>query len=74
MTTIITLLLVAIVVIVGLFYPGWQRKRILSKPFPESWLNIVRRRLSFFEKLSANEQEIFSLFVSLINPCQNKPV
>ncbi len=57
MTAIITLVLVAIVVVIGLFYPGWRRKKILSKPFPESWLNIVKRRLTFFEKLSANEQQ-----------------
>ncbi len=57
MTAIITLLLVAVVVIVGLFYPSWHRKRILSKPFPESWHKIILRRLPFFEKLRNNEQE-----------------
>jgi len=57
MTAIITLLLVAIVVIVGLFYPSWHRKRILSKPFPESWHKIILRRLPFFEKLRNSEQE-----------------
>jgi Mlc titration factor MtfA (ptsG expression regulator) len=57
MTAIITLLLVAIVVISGLFYPSWQRKQILRKPFPKSWLDIVARRLTFFEKLSPDEQQ-----------------
>lgn len=56
MTAIITLLLVAIVVSVGLFYPSWQRKQILRKPFPESWLDIVTRRLPFFDKLNPAEQ------------------
>lgn len=57
MTVIITLVLIAIVVILGLFYPGWRRKQILSKPFPQTWLSIVKRRLPFFEKLQVKEQK-----------------
>lgn len=57
MTALITLVLIAIVVIVGLFYPGWRRKQILNNPFPATWLIIVKRRLPFFERLQADEKK-----------------
>jgi Mlc titration factor MtfA (ptsG expression regulator) len=56
-TAVTTLILIVIVVVVGLFYPGWRRKQILNKPFPSAWLDIITKRLPFFKKLKADEQK-----------------
>jgi len=34
-----------------------RRQRLRSQPFPESWLQIVRRNVPYYDRLSASEQE-----------------
>lgn len=68
MTALITLILIAVVIVVGLNYQGWRRKLILRRPFPQDWLAIIRRRLSFYDRLTENEQnqlqELVQLFIA----------
>lgn len=65
MTALITLFIIIIVVIVGFSYHSWRRKWILGKAFPEEWLAIIERRLPFFGKLQAEEQEQLKKLVQL---------
>jgi len=53
---IITLLLIALVVAIAVFYPPWRRRAILRRPFPPAWLATLKRRLPFYDKLSDHEQ------------------
>ena len=39
------------------WYPGWQRKRLLAKPVPPSWLVSIHQALPFFDKMSDDEQQ-----------------
>ncbi|MFK7863654.1 MAG: zinc-dependent peptidase [Pseudohongiellaceae bacterium] len=55
---VLCLLLVATVFWVA-FWPRVRRKRITSIPFPDSWRQIVCRRLPFFVKLPAELQRRF---------------
>tara|TARA_R110002110_G_scaffold147129_2_gene337435 strand:+ start:145911 stop:146720 length:810 start_codon:yes stop_codon:yes gene_type:complete len=67
-TALITLLIIAGVIAVALYFPAWRRKFILRKPFPVEWLAIVKNRISFYEKLSTDEQtqlqEMIQLFLA----------
>ncbi len=57
MTVLITLLIIALVIVTALYYPGWRRHWILRRPFPPAYLTILKRRLPFYEKLSPDEQQ-----------------
>ena len=57
MTTLITLLIIALVIVTALYYPSWRRRWILRRPFPPAYLTILKRRLPFYEKLSPDEQQ-----------------
>lgn len=37
-------------------FRSWRRKRILAKPFPEAWRDILRRNLSWYHVLSPAEK------------------
>ncbi|MEX0617350.1 MAG: M90 family metallopeptidase [Pseudohongiellaceae bacterium] len=50
------LLILAAVIFYVLVWPRWRVRRILSRPVPESWLNIVRRRLPYYDRLPAGTQ------------------
>jgi len=48
---IILLLIVAAVTFAVVFWPGIRLKRIYAQDFPRHWLDIVRRRLAFYDRL-----------------------
>ncbi len=53
--TIVLLFMFVVAVALWLFvYPRWRRKRLDSKPFPDSWHAIVRQRLPFYERMPAD--------------------
>lgn len=56
MTAFFVLIFICTVVAVFLLYPGWRDRRILKKPFPESWESIVAKRLPFLHRLEEAEQ------------------
>ncbi len=68
MTPYVILFLVFLVIFVGITYPGWRQKQILSKPFPPSWQSTIDQRLPFFQKLTASEQgqlkDMVKLFIA----------
>lgn len=39
------------------WYPGWRRKRLLAKPFPENWLTLIKRKIPVFPRLHSDEQK-----------------
>lgn len=41
------------------FFRRRRRRRALATPFPDEWLRIVETRLSFYEKLDADMQQVF---------------
>ena len=59
MAILITLLLGAAIVALVLLLPYWrryQRGKIMAKPFPAQWREIVKRRLPYFRALPADLQ------------------
>ena len=56
-TSLTVLLLIILVVVGGYYYPVWRTRRILSRPLPDSWLAIIKRRLPFLGSLSDSEQQ-----------------
>jgi len=68
MTAYVILFLVFLVIFVGITYPGWRQRKILSKPFPPGWQSILDQRLPFFHKLTASEQgqlkDMVKLFIA----------
>ncbi|MES2606987.1 MAG: zinc-dependent peptidase, partial [Pseudomonadota bacterium] len=65
------LILLAIVVLSGLWlfaWPRWRRKWLLAKPFPPAWHAIIQRRMPFYGKLQRAEQQqlrdLIRLFVA----------
>jgi len=57
MTELFILFLILTVILAGIFAPRWRKRLILARPFPPEWQTIVERRLPFFPKLSAGEQQ-----------------
>ncbi len=57
MTEIFILLLIAAVILIGIYFPGWRRRQILARPFPASWKKIVEQQMPFFTRLEENEQK-----------------
>ena len=46
------LLLLAAIGLLWLFWwPGWQRRRIMSRPFPSAWQQIMRNNLPYYPRL-----------------------
>lgn len=53
--------LVALAVVVAavlwlLWWPGWQRQRIMQQPFPAAWLVILQANLPYFSRLDQDQQ------------------
>ena len=57
MTELSILGAVILVIGIGIYLTGWRRKRILGRPFPAAWLDIVRNALPFYDRLSDDEQQ-----------------
>lgn len=56
--TLIALLLIVVAVIFRvLFWPRFRLQLIHGRPFPGDWLEILRRRLPFYDSLPANAQD-----------------
>lgn len=54
--SIVIVLLISLVVAVTVWLfivPGWRRKRLDKKPFPDAWEAIVRQRLPFYQRMPA---------------------
>lgn len=51
------LLAVVLLSALAFTYPRWRRKRLLARPFPDEWLNILSRRLPFFSQMSPEQQQ-----------------
>jgi MtfA peptidase len=54
-----TLLLGAVIIALVLLMPNWrryQRSRLMAKPFPAAWRDILKRRLPYFRALPADLQ------------------
>jgi len=47
MTEIFILLLIAAVILIGIYFPGWRRRQILARSFPASWKKIVEQQSLF---------------------------
>jgi len=71
MTAAIILTIVILLILFSVAYPRWRDGRILNQPFPETWLEIVECRLTFFSKLKPSEQHellnMIKLFVAKKN-------
>lgn len=51
---ILLLIMLVVAVTVWLFaVPGWRRKRLDNKAFPDAWEVIVKRRLPFYQRMPA---------------------
>lgn len=55
-TLLLLLLQVFAVIFYVVFWPGIRRNRIEQQLFPPQWLEIVRRRLPFYDRLRAEQQ------------------
>ncbi|MBT8146862.1 MAG: zinc-dependent peptidase [Gammaproteobacteria bacterium] len=71
-STAITSLLILLLIVVGVvfrvaFWPGIRLARIQRRKFPDSWLQIVKRRLPFFprmpDKLQRQLQDLIKVFI-----------
>jgi MtfA peptidase len=66
----LSLIFVTLAIIVWV-YPDWRDRRILKRPFPTEWQDIVERRISFYDRLDESEQkqlqDMIKLFVAKKN-------
>ncbi|MEX2468193.1 MAG: M90 family metallopeptidase [Pseudohongiellaceae bacterium] len=53
---VLALLLVAVIFYVA-FWPGIRYRRLIARPFPESWLRILRGHLTLYDALPADLQQ-----------------
>lgn len=58
-------LIVVAVIFYVLFWPSIRRRRLLSQPFPEHWLTILKQRLPFFNNLPEQEQQRLKQLIRL---------
>ena len=49
---LLSLLVIAVIGLLWLFWwPGWQRRRIMTRPFPPAWQQIMRNNLPYYPRL-----------------------
>ena len=66
LVTLLVLLLIVIAVIVRvLYWPRYRKKRIESRDFPDDWLEILNRRLSFYRSLPGDVQQRLQNLIKL---------
>ncbi|MCG8413469.1 MAG: zinc-dependent peptidase [Pseudomonadales bacterium] len=53
---LLLLAIVCVVVFYVVFWPGIRSRKIQQQAFPEVWLETVRRRLPFYDRLSSEQQ------------------
>jgi Mlc titration factor MtfA (ptsG expression regulator) len=46
-------------------FRSWRRKRILARPFPDEWLGILRERVPFYRRLSAEQRGRFHEYLQI---------
>ncbi len=71
MTAATILLSVLSLILFSAIYPRWRDYRILQRPFPADWQEIVESRLPFYSRLKPSEQDdllnMIKLFVAKKN-------
>ena len=58
-------LLVGSAMLLVFFYPRWRRRRLLARPFPRHWLQLIKSALPWYAGMSTEEQERLQVRIRL---------
>lgn len=57
MSILLPLVSLVLAFIILFVWPHWRQRRLLSRPFPDSWETILERRLPAFQRLQESDRE-----------------